>query len=129
MPTLVNVTQKSDSIIITNVGQQDSQEDIYVSGGKWEDEEERRFFEDIPDLRDFVPKSVLGLDETNDMGGESDKKKEDSVMEKERKDREEDEAIEIENELKRLQLEGERDDKDLRLANGKESGTVFTENE
>lgn len=36
------------------------------AGGKWEDEEERRFFEDIQDLRDYAPKSVLGLEDGED---------------------------------------------------------------
>lgn len=44
----------------------DDDDSLDAAGGKWEDEEERRFFEDIQDLKDFVPKSVLGLDETED---------------------------------------------------------------
>lgn len=36
---------------------------ISPAGGKWEDEEERRFFEDIQDLRDYTHKSVLGLED------------------------------------------------------------------
>ena len=39
---------------------------LSTAGGKWEDEEERRFFEDIQDLRDYVPKSMLGLEEGED---------------------------------------------------------------
>lgn len=39
---------------------------LSTAGGKWEDEEERRFFEDIQDLRDFVPKSMLGLEDGED---------------------------------------------------------------
>jgi regulator of nonsense transcripts 2 len=37
-------------------------EEIITSGGKWEDEEEKRFYEEIQDLKDFVPSSVLGVD-------------------------------------------------------------------
>ena len=44
-----------------NVGGEVDEEAL--RGGKWEDEEERRFFEDIPDLKDYVPKSVLGIEE------------------------------------------------------------------
>lgn len=39
---------------------------LSAAGGQWEDEEERRFFEDIQDLRDYVPKSMLGLEEGDD---------------------------------------------------------------
>lgn len=39
---------------------------LSTAGGKWEDEEERKFFEDIQDLRDYVPRSVLGLEEGED---------------------------------------------------------------
>ena len=38
----------------------DSEE--WVPGGKWEDDEERRFYEDLADLKDFVPKTVLGVE-------------------------------------------------------------------
>ena len=49
---------------------------LSTAGGKWEDEEERRFFEDIQDLRDYVPKSMLGLEEGEDKTspGEEEKK-------------------------------------------------------
>lgn len=67
MPELPTSSQKSDSIQIgSNTSNQfstDDSEDMIISGGKWEDEEERRFFEDVQDLKDFVPKSVLGLDD------------------------------------------------------------------
>lgn len=84
-----------------------------MAGGKWDDEEERRFFEDIQDLRDFVPKSVLGLDEaeaSNATEGASNKLKEEE-LEKERKDQEETEAKELEKELKRLELQDESQEK------------------
>ncbi len=35
---------------------------MIVVGGKWEDEEERRYYEDVQDLKDYVPSSVLGID-------------------------------------------------------------------
>ena len=84
MPTLPTQSQKSDSINISSGGQGDSQDVIFSSGGRWEDEEERKFFEDIQDLRDFVPKSVLGIDE-KDVVSETAEVAEDK--EKERKDR------------------------------------------
>ncbi|KAF4563394.1 hypothetical protein EYR36_003837 [Pleurotus pulmonarius] len=66
MPTLPTSSQKSESIQIgvNNGSSLEDADDIVVTGGKWEDEEERRFFEDIQDLKDFVPKSVLGIDES-----------------------------------------------------------------
>lgn len=100
-----------------------------MAGGKWDDEEERRFFEDIQDLRDFVPKSVLGLDdaEASDSGeGVSDKLKEEE-LEKERKDQEEIEAKELEKELKRLELQDESQEK--APVNGKVTDTSMDEDE
>ena len=120
MPTLPSATQKSDSIIVTGGGQQATQEDIYVTGGKWEDEEERRFYEDIQDLRDFVPKSVLGLAEVDKQatGEKSDiNKGKNEEAEKERKKQEENEARELEKELKRLEL-GDQNKDGIPTTNG-----------
>lgn len=73
MPELPTSSQKSDSIQIgsntSNQFSNDDSEDMIISGGKWEDEEERRFFEDIQDLKDFVPRSVLGLDDVETTKG------------------------------------------------------------
>jgi regulator of nonsense transcripts 2 len=80
LPPLPTMSQKSDSILIgvnsTSVpGEAD--ENIIMSGGKWEDEEERRFFEDLQDLKDFVPKSILGIEEGHEgqKGDEEEKQK------------------------------------------------------
>jgi regulator of nonsense transcripts 2 len=70
MPNLPSASQKSESIMIgSNTGKglgEDGELLLSTAGGKWEDEEERRFFEDIQDLRDYVPKSMLGLEEGED---------------------------------------------------------------
>ncbi|KAF8893957.1 transcription factor [Infundibulicybe gibba] len=88
MPSLPSASHKSDSILIgSHNGNQNSDDDndeISVSGGKWEDEEERRFFEDIQDLKDFVPRR---------------KEKED---EEEKNTREREEVRKLEEELKKL---------------------------
>jgi regulator of nonsense transcripts 2 len=94
------MSQKSDSILIgsNNPNQfMDDTDDITVTGGKWEDEEERRFFEDLQDLKDFVPSSVLGID--NAVEEEVEK---DSEKEKERIDREKEEIRKLEEELQKL---------------------------
>ncbi|KAJ7647234.1 transcription factor [Roridomyces roridus] len=77
LPSLPTNSQKSDSILIgsnhsNNLGA--DTDEITTSGGKWEDEEERRFFEDVQDLKDFVPRGVLGIDDADVK--ESDKEKE-----------------------------------------------------
>ena len=80
MPNLPSASQKSESIMIgSNAGKglgEDGELTLSTAGGKWEDEEERRFFEDIQDLRDFVPKSMLGLEDGEDKTspGEEEKK-------------------------------------------------------
>ena len=70
MPDLPSASQKSESIMIgSNAGKglgEDGDLVLSSAGGKWEDEEERRFFEDIQDLRDYVPKSMLGLEDGED---------------------------------------------------------------
>ena len=68
-----------------------------VSGGKWEDEEEKRFFEDIQDLKDFVPASVLGVEGTYE-GGEDDAKE----LAQENLEREKEEVRKLEEELEKL---------------------------
>ena len=80
MPNLPSASHKSESIMIgSNAGKglgEDGELVLSTAGGKWEDEEERRFFEDIQDLRDFVPKSMLGLEDGEDKTspGEEEKK-------------------------------------------------------
>jgi regulator of nonsense transcripts 2 len=95
MPELPIASAKTDSIQIGNgpsaLGADG--EDIYVAGSKWEDEEERRFFEDIQDLKDFVPRAVLGVEEEVKLAdGESDaedaKGKEEQRREQEKLDEE-----------------------------------------
>jgi regulator of nonsense transcripts 2 len=72
MPTLPTSSSTGNSIQIgTNTGallSDDAEEAAFAAlGGKWEDEEERRFFEDIQDLREIVPKSILGIEDTKDI--------------------------------------------------------------
>ena len=100
LPSLPTMSQKSDSILIgTNNPNQlaDDLDETTIVGGKWEDEEERRFFEDLQDLKDFVPSSVLGIDHAVEEGVEKDKEEE-----RERVDREREEVRKLEEELQRL---------------------------
>ncbi|KAG2043577.1 ARM repeat-containing protein [Suillus americanus] len=116
MPSLPTVSQKSDSIQIGgNAVSGDDEDPLANSGGKWEDEEERRFFEDIQDLKDFVPKSVLGI--------ESDEKEDNDVTEereKAEKEKADAEAKKLEEELEGLKLDGDRVD-------GRKDGTAEVE--
>jgi regulator of nonsense transcripts 2 len=77
MPTLPTSSSTGNSIQIgTSTGalfSDDAEEAAFAAlGGKWEDEEERRFFEDIQDLREIVPKSILGIEDTKDVVKEFD---------------------------------------------------------
>lgn len=109
MPT---VSQKSDSILIgSNSNQINGESDeILITGGKWEDEEERRFYEDVQDLKDFVPSSVLGVESAAE--GEDSKE-----AEQERVDREKEEVRKLEEELENLSVndghEGPIKDRDV----------------
>ncbi|KAJ7446157.1 ARM repeat-containing protein [Mycena galericulata] len=107
LPSLPTNSQKSDSILIgsnrSNLLVGEDSDEIMGSGGKWEDEEERRFFEDVQDLKDFVPRGVLGIDEME--GKESDSGLE-GEKEKERIEKEKEEVRKLEEELENLGEDG-----------------------
>jgi regulator of nonsense transcripts 2 len=106
LPPLPTDSQKSDSILIgaNNVNHwgEDSDDILLTSGGKWEDEEERKFFEDIQDLKDFVPKSVLGV-ESDETEGDA------KTLEREKLERENaaNDAKKLEEELEVLKIHSE----------------------
>lgn len=100
MPELKTASQKSESILIgahTGLSLPGGDAES-VAGGKWEDEEERRFFEEIPDLKDYVPRSVLGLEGDSDEAVDTDSK------EKE-KERVQEEVRKLEEELAGLKVD------------------------
>jgi len=105
MPLLPIISNKSDSIQIGASGgntSDDAEDGPFTSGGKWEDEEERRFFEDIQDLKDFVPRNFLGIEDEG--RGEVEGK---DKAEKERAEAEaEVEAKRLERELEGLKANG-----------------------
>ena len=112
MPTLPAATQKNDSILVSTTGQNEVSEEIYTTGGKWEDEEERRFFEDIQDLRDFVPKSVLGFTETGQVTQDTtDSGSIKDDLDRERREREERERREKEEREEKERLAREKAEK------------------
>lgn len=68
----------------------------------WEDEEERKFYEDIVDLSEFVPGGILGVKEKTEDEKAKDKAVE-AGAEQERKEREEKEADDIQRQLESLE--------------------------
>ena len=104
MPTLKTTSQKTDSIQIgANSGSSVLGADSdTTTGGQWEDDEERRFFEDVPDLKDYVPRSVLGVE------GETDEGADDDTKEKEKLEQEkvQEEVRKLEEELAGLKIDG-----------------------
>ena len=109
LPTLPTSTQSSSSIQIGSNGNGllsgDDESDLTVLGGKWEDEEERRFFEDIQDLREVVPKSILGVEDDKDDDQDQEKAVEDA---EERRRAEEEEVKKLEEELAGLEVDGNK---------------------
>jgi regulator of nonsense transcripts 2 len=118
LPSLPTASQKSDSIQIginTSAHSGEEVEDsLIVSGGKWEDEEERKFYEDIQDLKDFVPRSVLGIEETD----EEKNKVDEEEKEKLEKEKAEDEVRKLEEELEGLKVAGDHVSIELTPVNG-----------
>ncbi|CAL1708255.1 unnamed protein product [Somion occarium] len=102
MPTLKAASHKTESIQIgTSTGislDADGELEDTIRGGKWEDEEERRFFEDIPDLKDYVPKGVLGVEED-----EPDKQEDAAEKEQRAKAKVDEEVRQLEEELAGLE--------------------------
>ncbi|KAI0930686.1 hypothetical protein AcV5_007335 [Taiwanofungus camphoratus] len=105
MPTLKTSTQKSESILIgMNTGSSVAGGELeQVTGGKWEDEEERRFFEDIPDLKDYVPRSVLGVEGEAEEGDEQDSKEREKIE----KEKVQEEVRKLEEELAGFKVNGD----------------------
>ncbi|KAF9263251.1 ARM repeat-containing protein [Marasmius fiardii PR-910] len=99
LPTLPTSSRKADSIQIglnngSILGGEDG--DKYLATDrKWEDEEERKFYEEVQDLKDFVPKSVLGIDE-------EEKPTEDEEQAQKRLEQEKEEFRRLEEELEKL---------------------------
>ncbi|KAJ3790841.1 transcription factor [Lentinula aff. detonsa] len=103
LPNLPNDTRKADTLQIgvsnsNGLGSDDSDE-LYTTGGKWEDDEERKFFEEVQDLKDFVPKSVLGLDDADHVVDDSSEKATDRV------EQEKEQMRKLDEELQRLRGE------------------------
>ncbi|KAF5354670.1 hypothetical protein D9756_005377 [Leucocoprinus leucothites] len=100
LPTLPTASQKSESIQIgsTHGSLYNDSEEMVIVGGKWEDEEERRYYEDVQDLKDYVPSSVLGIDSSAEAVEDSAKD-----VEQERIQQEKEEVRLLEEELQKLQ--------------------------
>ncbi|KAJ4483312.1 transcription factor [Lentinula aciculospora] len=102
LPNLPNNVRKSDTLQIgvsnsNNLGGEES--DTYSTGGKWEDDEERKFFEEVQDLKDYVPKSVLGLDNADKATDDNSEKAVD------RAEQEKEQMRKLDEELQRLEGE------------------------
>lgn len=100
LPLLPTASQRPESIQIgsTRGSLYNDSEETIVVGGKWEDEEERRYYEDVQDLKDYVPSSVLGIDIS--IGAPEVHSKD---VDQERIQQEKEEARQLEEELHNLQ--------------------------
>jgi regulator of nonsense transcripts 2 len=106
MPTLPTSSSTGNSIQIgTHTGgffSDDAEDAAFAAlGGKWEDEEERRFFEDIQDLREIVPKSILGIEDSKDVVKEPDESDAEA-----KKNAEDEEVKRLQEELAGLEAPG-----------------------
>ena len=60
LPTVASLS-KSGLQIVETTSSFTVHDDGPIAGGIYDDEEEKRFYEDLPDLKDFVPAGLLGL--------------------------------------------------------------------
>lgn len=105
MPHLPTVAEQTSSIgLADGSSSRGGDGDDVTAVGKWEDEEERRFYEDIPDLKDFVPKSILGVDgvATDDSTKSSNG---DAVDDEAAQKREANDLLRLESEMEQLKIE------------------------
>jgi regulator of nonsense transcripts 2 len=76
MPHLPANTAKGDSIGLSSGNANrglGAEEDTYLGrGSQWEDEEERKFYEDLTDLKDLLPKSICTSTESANAGASGD---------------------------------------------------------
>lgn len=105
LPTASSLS-KSGLQIVNTASSFTVREDGLVPGGIWDDEEERRFYEDLPDLSGIVPPTLLGVkarkpDEKKDEGSEepTENGKPDADEEAQRRDEED-----IQRQLEQLDL-------------------------
>jgi regulator of nonsense transcripts 2 len=84
MPHLPTNPAKGDSIGLLGQRQPRTQDNYLGRGSQWEDEEERKFYQDLTDLRDLLPKSAGASTEganasaSSDAGGAGDGEAEES---------------------------------------------------
>lgn len=113
MPHLPTVAEQTSTIGVNDGSNSRGIDgDEITAVGKWEDEEERRFYEDIPDLKDFVPRSILGAENgasTNEVSSPS----RDKTEEEEAKKRDEATDIQrLESEMEHLKIDSSTADQD-----------------
>ncbi len=105
LPTLPAAAQKSESIFLSTSSDMNGvSEDITTTGGKWEDEEARRFYEEIQDLKDFVPSSVLGVDSS-----EADEVEKNKESDRIRAEKAKEDVKKLEEELEKLGRENKEE--------------------
>jgi regulator of nonsense transcripts 2 len=103
LPHLPSASEQTNSILLLDGGSsRGTGAEEVTNAGKWEDEEERRYYEEFTDLKDFVPRSILGVESAQGDVAKLGSGESDGVKRKENE----------EQELKRLEVEMEN----MRLA-------------
>jgi regulator of nonsense transcripts 2 len=99
LPHLPSASEQSSSILLLDgSSSRGNDAEEVTSAGKWEDEEERRFYEEFTDLKDFVPRSILGVESSQDESTTNARDGENEGAKRKQKE---------EQELKRLEVEME----------------------
>lgn len=112
MPHLPTVAEQTSSIgLADGSSSRGGEGDDVTAVGKWEDEEERRFYEDVPDLKDFVPKSILGVDVAT-TGEPTATTNGDATDDEAARKREANDLLRLESEMEQLKIEPSAADDD-----------------
>ena len=66
-PTALGISKTSLQIVDSGPAFGKDGDDMHLAGGIWDDDEERKFYEDILDLAHEVPPSILGLKQNGEV--------------------------------------------------------------
>ncbi|WVW79596.1 hypothetical protein I302_101565 [Kwoniella bestiolae CBS 10118] len=108
LPTAASLA-KSGLQIVESASSFTVREDGPISGGIWDDEEERRFYEDLVDLREVVPSGLLGIKESKPANGNT-STTEEVIDGKEEEEKQKADEEDLRRQLEQMELQPDTND-------------------